>query len=98
LCAMVLANDAEHGTGAGDPLELALLDYAASHGLNVAEITRQYPRKSVVPFDSTYKFMRVTVEERGQLFSYFTGATEVLLQRSRLSDSERQNWEEKAQG
>lgn len=99
LYAMVLANDAEHGTGAGDPLELALLDYAVSHGVNVGEITRQFPRKSVLPFDSTYKFMRVTVEEQGQQpVSYLKGAPEVLLQRSRLSDDERNSWKEKAQG
>jgi Ca2+-transporting ATPase len=98
LCAMVLANDAEHGTGAGDPLELALLDYAVSHGLDVSATTRQYPRKEVVPFDSTYRFMRVTVEEQGCSVSYLKGAPEILLQRSRLSDEERQSWEEKAQG
>lgn len=98
LRTMALANDAEEGTGAGDPLELALLDYAVSHGLNVAEITRHCTRKSVVPFDSTYKFMRVTVEEHGRTVSYLKGAPEVLLQRSRLSDVERQSWEEKAQG
>ncbi|MGZ5481512.1 MAG: cation-translocating P-type ATPase [Pyrinomonadaceae bacterium] len=98
LRVMALANDAEHGTGAGDPLELALLDYVVSHGLNVAEITRRYPRKSVVPFDSSYKFMRVTVEEQGQPVSYLKGAPEVLLRRSRLSEDERRSWEEKAVG
>ena len=97
LRAMVLANDAEQGTGAGDPLELALLDHAISQGLDVGDITRKYPRQSVVPFDSTYKFMRVTVEEHGQPISYLKGAPEVLLQRSRLSIDERQSWEEKAQ-
>lgn len=98
LRVMALANDAEQGTGAGDPLELALLDYAVSHGLNVAEINRRYPRKSVVPFDSSYKFMRVTVEEQGQSVSYLKGAPEVLLKRSQLTDDERQSWEEKAGG
>jgi len=98
LRAMVLANDAEHGTRAGDPLELALLDYVVTHGLNVAEMARRYPRKRVLPFDSSYKFMRVTVEEEGALVSYLKGAPEVLLQRSQLSDNERRSWEEKAQG
>ena len=98
LRVMALVNDAEPGTGAGDPLELALLDYAASHGQNVAEITRRYPRESVIPFDSSYKFMRVTVAEEGQPVSYLKGAPEVLLRRSRLSDDARRSWEEKAAG
>jgi Ca2+-transporting ATPase len=98
LRAMVLANDAEHGVGAGDPLELALLDYAAAQSVEVSDLVRAHPRHSVMPFDSSSKFMRVTVEENGQLISYLKGAPEVLLQRSQLSDAERQSWEEKAEG
>ena len=98
LRAMALANDAEHGTNAGDPMELALLDYAVSHGLNFGEITRECRRQSVLPFDSVNKFMRVSVAEGGALISYLKGAPEVLLQRSRLSDDERRSWEEKAEG
>lgn len=97
LRAMVLANDAERGTGAGDPLELALLEYAGDHHLAIAEVLAECPRHSVLPFDSTYKFMRVTVEERGQLVSYLKGAPEVLLNRGDLSPDERSSWEEKAQ-
>src|SRR5690606_20784992 len=36
LRAIVLANDAEHGTGVGDPLDIALLDFAAKSGVDVA--------------------------------------------------------------
>ena len=36
LRAMVLANDAEIGAGAGDPLELALLEYAKKRGVDVS--------------------------------------------------------------
>lgn len=97
LRTMVLANDAEYGTGAGDPLDFALLEYATGHGLNVPEIIRQYPRTSLLPFDSAFKFMRVTVEEQGALMSYLKGAPEVLLQRSQLSDDERKSWAEKAE-
>jgi Ca2+-transporting ATPase len=97
LRAMILANDAEQASGAGDPLELALLEYA-SHRLDVAAVISGCPRKQIVPFDSVYKFMRATVEERGELVSYLKGAPEVLLRRSQLSDEERRSWEEKAQG
>jgi Ca2+-transporting ATPase len=97
LRAMALANDAEHGTTAGDPMELALLDFAVNSGLNFAELTHCV-RQSVLPFDSTNKFMRVTVEENGQPVSYLKGAPEVMLRRSRMSDDERRSWEEKAEG
>ena len=96
LRAMVLANDAEDGAAAGDPLELALLEYANNQNVAVDEILRDCPRLSVLPFDSSYKFMRVTVNESGEVVSYLKGAPEALLQRSRLSDPERQAWEEKA--
>ena len=98
LRAMTLANDAEHGTGAGDPLELALLDYAAASEVNISELVYASPRRGLVPFDSSHKFMGVTVEEHGQLVSYLKGAPEVLLKRSLLSDAERESWEEKAKG
>jgi P-type Ca2+ transporter type 2C len=97
LRAMVLANDAEQGT-VGDPLELALLDYASAQGIDVEDLARQKPRRSVLPFDSSYKFMRVTVEEEGQLVSYLKGAPEVVLNRCRLSPAERNSWQEKAEG
>ena len=98
LRAMALANDAEPGTNAGDPMDLALLDFAVNSGLNFAELTQNCLRRSALPFESTNKFMRVTVAENGALVSYLKGAPEVLLQRSRLLDDERRSWEEKAEG
>jgi len=58
LLAMVLANDAEVGTGAGDPLELALLEYASSQGMDAGRVHAENPRKSSLPFDSGDKYMR----------------------------------------
>ena len=98
LRAMALANDAEHGTNAGDPMDLALLDFAVNNGIDFTELTQDCVRQSALPFDSTNKFMRVTVAEDGALISYLKGAPEVLIQRSRLSDEERRSWEEKAEG
>lgn len=97
LRAMVLASDAEVGTTAGDPLELALFEYARDQELPVNEVISGCTRHSVLPFDSSYKFMRVTVREDGSLVSYLKGAPEVLLNRSLLADDERRSWEEKAE-
>ncbi len=97
LRAMALANDAEITTGAGDPLELALLEYAQTHGLALAELNQHAPRLSLLPFDSTHKYMRVTVQENGQSVSYLKGAPEVLIARSQFNEAEQRNWEEKAE-
>lgn len=98
LRAMVLANDAEIGAGIGDPLELALLKYAQEQGVDVAAEIAGAKRISVLPFDSRHKYMRVTVKENGRSVSYLKGAPEVIIGRSRLSQAERENWEEKAEG
>lgn len=97
LNAMVLANDAELATRAGDPLELALLDYAAKQAIEPHLLNRDCPRESGTPFDSAYKFMRVTVVEEARQVSYLKGAPEVVIARSGLSDPERRLWEEKAE-
>lgn len=97
LIGMALANDAEQAAGAGDPLELALLEYAGQQGIEPARLASECARHSSLPFDSSYKFMRVTVNEDDGLISYLKGAPEVILQRSRLSAEERRLWEEKAE-
>lgn len=97
LRAMVLANDAEENTDAGDPLELALFHYASTQHIEPAKLKNQHPRQSSLPFDSTYKYMRVTVAEDGKLVSYLKGAPEVVIERSRFAAEEKQNWTEKAE-
>jgi Ca2+-transporting ATPase len=96
LRAMVLANDAEERAGAGDPLDLALLDFAHKRGVEPDQLRRDLPRHSSRPFDSSDKYMRVTVTESGGLMSYLKGAPEVVLKRSLLSIAEREDWGEKA--
>jgi Ca2+-transporting ATPase len=96
LTAIALANDAESGTGVGDPLDLGLLRYAAAHGIDAVKLREKQPRMAERPFDSAWKFMRVTVRDDGQLVSYLKGAPEVLLSRCALSDQDRESWAEKA--
>lgn len=96
LHAMVLANDAEIATGVGDPLEIALLDYAAKRGTDPVHVAASRPRISSQPFDSVTKFMRVTVRESGQQVSYLKGAPEVLIERSSLPVEDKRDWEAKA--
>jgi Ca2+-transporting ATPase len=94
--AISLANDADPATGAGDPLDLGLLRYAASHGIDVAHLRDERSKISERPFDSAWKFTRVTVSEDGRPVSYLKGAPEVLLDRCLLSVEDRESWTEKA--
>jgi Ca2+-transporting ATPase len=96
LTAIVLANDADLTTGAGDPLELGLLHHAAAHGVDIAQVRQAHPTISERPFDSAWKFARVTVQEHGQPVSYLKGAPEILFGRCALSSEDRDSWIEKA--
>ncbi|ADH64998.1 ATPase, P-type (transporting), HAD superfamily, subfamily IC [Allomeiothermus silvanus DSM 9946] len=100
LRAMVLANDAEVNSSGdeevGDPLEVALLRYAQTQGQDPWALRAACPRISSHPFDSAWKYMRVTVEEEGKPISYFKGAPEVLLPKTRLEREEQGIWLEKA--
>ena len=97
LVAVVLASDADPATGTGDPLDLGLLRYAARHGIDVARLSHDRPVISERPFDSAWKFIRVTVREDGRAVSYLKGAPEVLLARCDLTAEDRESWTEKAE-
>lgn len=96
LHAMIFANDAEVSGGAGDPLDLALLEYATKQGMQPGRLRMEYPRHDSRPFYSAEKFMRVTVIDGLGYTSYLKGAPEVVIARSLLSDSQQGLWLEKA--
>lgn len=95
MLAMMLANDADQH--AGDPIDVALIDYALAQGLDTGHERANHPRVSMRPFDSQYKFMRTTVQREGQPYSFLKGAPEVLLDRCDLPPAERQSWRAKAE-
>ncbi len=97
LTALVLANDADLTTGAGDPLELGLLRYAAQHNVDPAAMRAAHEVVSERPFDSAWKFARATVRADGRSVSYLKGAPEVLIARSALPAAERESWIGKAE-
>jgi len=96
LKAMVLASDADVTTGAGDPLELGLLRHAQSQGINPDSIRAAHPVVSSKPFDSAWKYARVTVLEDGRPVSYVKGAPEALLARCALTGPDHESWSAKA--
>jgi Ca2+-transporting ATPase len=96
LRAMVLANEADPDTGAGDPLETSLYDRAREEGVDPLALRLACPRQSTRAFDSAWKFMRATVREDERTVSYLKGAPEVLLARAALPEAERRAWAERA--
>ncbi|HUU35702.1 MAG TPA: HAD-IC family P-type ATPase, partial [Vicinamibacterales bacterium] len=97
LTALVLANDADLATGAGDPLELGLLRYAADHEVDPKAMRAAHAVVSARPFDSAWKFARATVRVDGRPVSYFKGAPEVLIARCTLPAAGRESWNGKAE-
>lgn len=90
LCAMVLANDSDPTSGAGDPLELALAAHATKRGTDVAALHQAYPRLSSRGFDSKWRCMRVTVLGRdGEQTAFLKGAPEAILARCQMDDGAR---------
>jgi Ca2+-transporting ATPase len=83
-------------SGAGDPLDVGLLGYASSRDLDVASLRAAHPPISQRPFDSAWKFARITVPEDSGAVSYLKGAPEVLLRRCTLTNEDRESWTEKA--
>ena len=92
LLAMVLAAEAEPDGVSGDPLEVGLYAYAAQCGVDPALERGRHTRLSERPFDSEWKYMRVTVHHDGETASYLKGAPEVILAASRLTDDQRTAW------
>ncbi len=93
--AMVLAADAEPDGGTGDPLELGLYTYAEANGYDPITMRVDHPRQSARPFDSAWRFMRVSVTEDGRTVAYLKGAAEVLLARSNLDEPSQRDWHER---
>jgi len=96
LNAIVLANDADLATGAGDPLELGLLRHAENHGVDIVRLRQAHSVVDERPFDSAHKFSRITVREPGgRLVSYLKGAPETVFGRCVWPEADRDSWREK---
>jgi len=93
LRVLALANDADHASSAGDPLERGLCEFVEARGTDIAAMRYAHPRISSRPFDARWKFLRATViMPSGELKSYLKGAFEVILERATLSEAGRANW------
>ena len=77
--ALVLVNDADERTDAGDPTELALVRAASAAGFDRAALERELPRVGEVPFDADRRRMStIHRDDRGAVL-YVKGAPEAVL-------------------
>ncbi|MFU8877429.1 MAG: cation-translocating P-type ATPase, partial [Wenzhouxiangellaceae bacterium] len=79
LRAGVLCNDAETDGRHGDPIEIALLELATRAGADADGIRHTSPRRELVPFSSSAKWM-ASVHDQGIMVK---GAPEVLIDHCR---------------
>ncbi|WP_237213482.1 cation-transporting P-type ATPase [Falsiroseomonas oryziterrae] len=70
---------AGHWTVAGDPMEGALLAFAARAGLPPETVRLRHPRRDEIPFDSRHRFMATLHAEHDQGFACVKGAPERLV-------------------
>ena len=96
LTALVLVNDADLATGAGDPLDSGLLRYAVAQGVDPAAVRAAHPVVDARPFDSAWKFARATVDTPDGPASFLKGAPEVVLARCALTPDQRAHWTTRA--
>jgi Ca2+-transporting ATPase len=96
LQAMALSNDvalAESGPPIGDSTELALFRLAHQLGFVRSELLSQMPRVGEIPFDAERKCMTTVHRTTEGLLVLTKGATDLLLQKTRLSEVEKARWE-----
>lgn len=73
----------------GDPTETALVRLGMNYGLEAQKVRAEYPRLAELPFDSDRKLMSTINEMNGRFVMVTKGAVDVLLDRTRLTDEER---------
>jgi len=87
----ILCNDAQIGKEIfGDPLEIALLDWAQKKGSTIDEIRKKYRKVTETAFNASIKYMSVTFNDNGHDFSYLKGAPEVLIEKCHLDKNEKE--------
>ena len=82
--AMALCTNAEveeDGKSTGEPDEVALINYAATLGLNKADLVAANPRAGEIPFDSGRKMMSTIHKVDGKFIQYTKGAPDEILKK-----------------
>lgn len=100
LCGTATLKTSEE-SGAGDPMELALLRLGEIAGLDREELLMAWPERHEIAFDTETKMMATAHERDGRLFVAVKGAPEAVLAtastigaevKAPLGDDEREEW------
>ncbi len=97
---IVLCNDMR------DPLEIGMMDWLKEVKIKemketVAEITENFPRLDEIPFDPHFKYIATLHKDKSHLRGVIakkknlllvSGAPEVMIERSNLSDKDKEEW------
>lgn len=79
---MALNSDAYikgHGNISGDPMEVALSEFALAANYNKPDLERLYPRIAEIPFDPERKCMTTVHRNGGRYIAFVKGAMDVLI-------------------
>ncbi len=81
VLAAVLCNDAveEGGQVSGDPLDVALWQWAQRSGIDPQAVQAANPRRAGIAFDARRRYMQVTCQVGGQRRTFVKGAPEDVL-------------------
>lgn len=84
-CALA-CNDAflYKGKFAGDPTEVALLEFCRDNKVRKEDFEKIAKRKDEIPFDSNRKMMSVLVEEKGESIVYVKGALDRVINKCKF--------------
>jgi len=87
----VLCNDASfaYGEGIGDAVDVAILKFASSVGMNIQRTRSLHPRRAEVPFDATSKLMLTTHDAGDGTLVCVKGAPEAVLKKCEFIETEK---------
>lgn len=88
LMGSTLVNDSligKDGKEIGDPTELALLNFAIKHNINIEETRDNFKRIGELPFDSNRKIMSSVHKIKGEILMFVKGAPDIILNRCKYA-------------
>lgn len=91
LLSSILCNDAvcRDDEEIGDPTETALVNFGLKYNFRFERIREKFPRIAEIPFDSDRKLMTTVHNVNGVTTMITKGATDVLINRMNITDSEK---------
>jgi Ca2+-transporting ATPase len=84
----ILCNNSDFAQERGDPLEIALYEFARDLGCDIEAIKKEFSKIKEIPFDSTTRSMTSIYQKETKYFTFSKGASENLLARCQFKTGE----------